>query len=495
MRIAAIMAAMLCLAAPRVASARPPEVQDLRACAEQALKDWRVPGMAVAVVRDDAVVLIEGYGVRRLDEPAPVDVDTVFAIGSNTKAFTAALVAMEVGAGRMAWDGPVVRYLPDFQLSDPWVTREVTIRDLLVHRTGLARGDLLWHGSGLERAEIVRRLRWLPQRLPFRSRYDYNNLGYIVVGEALSAASGVSWDDMIRSRLFQPLGMTRSSTSIVALETLDNVAAPHWIESGSAVVIPRMNLDNLGAAGAVNSSAADMARWLRFQLADGKAPDGRVVAPERPLRTTRTAQIATPTALDDLSPTTHFNAYGMGWAQFDYQGRMVLQHTGGVDGMQSEMVLVPEEKFGFVILTNAEGHDLSRAMIYRLLDLYLDVPPRDWSNLLLDRFHQDDEAGETSAAPSAPVAPPRPLGDYVGIYADPLYGEVVVTRSGRDLTLAFGPLHRLTLSPHDRDAFRGLWNHPRLGTSTVVFSQNGDGAVDRLQLDAIGSFIRKPAAP
>lgn len=494
MRIAAIILTAAGLALAPAAWGRAAEPAALRAYAEQALKDWRVPGMAVAVVRDDTVVLAEGYGVRRLGEAAPVDADTVFAIGSNTKAFTAALVAVEVDAGRMAWDAPVVRYLPDFQLSDPWVAREVTIRDFLVHRVGLSRGDMLWHGSGLERAEIVRRLRWLPQRLPFRSRYDYNNLGYVVVGQALAAATGQSWDDLVRARLFQPLGMDRSSTSVAALEGLDDVAAPHWIADGAATAIPRMNLDNLGPAGSINSSAADMARWLRFQLADGRI-DGRVAAPARALRVTRSAQVTTPTAQDDLFPSTHFNAYGMGWAQFDYHGRLVLQHTGGVDGMQSEMVLVPEEGLGFVILTNAEGHDLSRAMLYRLLDLYLGAPTRDWSALLHARFHAEDEDEAEAAAPPPTIGPARPLQDYVGTYADPLYGEIQVTRAGDGLTLTFGPLHRLTLAPHSRDAFKGRWNHPRLGGSTVVFSQDGDGAVERLRLGAVGTFVRRPPAP
>lgn len=354
MRIAAIILTTGLALAAGSGRAEPAGSTPLRAYAEQALNEWRVPGMAIAVVRDDAVILAEGYGVRRLGEAEPVGVDTVFAIGSNAKAFTAALAAMKVDAGRMAWDGPVVRYLPDFQLADPWITREVTIRDFLVHRAGLSRGDMLWHGSGLERADIVRRLRWLPQRLPFRSRYDYNNLGYVVVGQALAATSGESWDDQVRTRLFQPLGMTRSSTSISALESMDDTAAPHWIEKDAVTVMPRMNLDDLGPAGSINSSAADMARWLRFQLADGRF-EGRVVAPARTLRVTRAAQVSIPAARDELFPSTHFGAYGMGWSLFDYRRRLVLQHTGGVDGMQSEMVLVPEERLGFVILTNARG--------------------------------------------------------------------------------------------------------------------------------------------
>lgn len=493
MRVWGVIAFALALLPPLAAGAQPSqEAGELRAYVVDAMAQWGVPGMAVAVVRDDQVVLAEGYGVRRLGERASVDADTVFAIGSNTKAFTAAVIATEIEAGRMAWDAPVVRYLPDFQLLDPWVTREITIRDLLTHRHGLARGDMLWHGSGLDRTEIIRRMRRLPQRLPFRSRYDYNNLGYIVAGQAAAAAAGKSWDDLVHDRLLSPLGMSRSSTSISALEGMDDLASPHWIENGSTAVMPRMNLDNLGPAGSINSSARDMARWLRFQLADGQA-DGRPLVAARLLRQTRSAQVTTPTANDPLFPTTHFNAYGMGWALFDYQGRQILQHTGGVDGMQSEMVLVPEARLGFVILTNAEGHDLSRAVMYRLLDLYLAVPERDWSALFLERARADGEDEDDAASVATGASPSRPLQDYAGVYTDPLYGEVAVIATDAGLELTFGPLHRATLTPRSHDAFSGRWTHPRLGTSSVVFQQDAKGDVGGLELGGVGTFVRKPS--
>ena len=241
----------------------PNPLQGLDAAVERALRDWEMPGLALAIVKDDAVVLSRGYGVRELGQPTPVDERTVFAIGSVTKAFTAAALGMLVDEGKVGWDDPVTEHLPDFQLYDPYVTREITLRDLLTHRSGLPRGDLIWIGSDFDRAEILRRLRYLPPRWSFRSHYGYQNVLYLAAGQVVAAVTGRSWDEFVRERIFAPLGMTNSSTSVTALADAANVATPHADVDGRIRPVPYRNIDCIAPAGAINSNVAEMTQWIR----------------------------------------------------------------------------------------------------------------------------------------------------------------------------------------------------------------------------------------
>ena len=241
----------------------PNTLEGLDAAVEQALQDWQMPGLALAIVKDDAVVLSKGYGVRELGQSVPVDERTVFAIGSVTKAFTAAALGMLVDEGKIGWDDPVTAHLPDFQLYDPYVTREITLRDLLTHRSGLPRGDLIWIGSDFDRAEILRRVRYLPPRWSFRSHYGYQNILYLAAGQVVAAATGRSWDAFIRERIFAPLGMIDSSTSVTALADAGNVAAPHADVDGQIGPVPYRNIDCIAPAGAINANVVEMTQWIR----------------------------------------------------------------------------------------------------------------------------------------------------------------------------------------------------------------------------------------
>jgi CubicO group peptidase (beta-lactamase class C family) len=467
---------------------------DLNSYLSNSLALWHVPGMSVVVLRKGQVVFAKGYGVQTAGSSDPVDPETIFAIGSDTKQFTTTLIGMLVDDHKLNWDTPVSRLLPGFQLADPWMTRELTLRDLLTHRTGLARADMLWHASGKDRKEILQRMRYLPQEAPFRTRYGYNNLAYIVAGEAAAAAGGADWDKLIATRILQPLGMVRSSTSIEALSGESNVASPHWISGSEVRVIPRLNLDNLGPAGSINSTAMDMSRWIRFQLADGTF-DGKTLISEGSLRATRTPQVVMPFKSDVLFASTHFKMYGMGWNTFDYQGLQIFQHTGGVDGMQSEVVLVPEAGLGFAILSNAEGQNLTTAALYRVLDTFLGKETKDWSALLYKRWqkeHADETPDEKPTLAGNGATPSHPLMDYVGLYSDPLYGDVEVRQVDGKLQIKFGPQHMADLEHLHYDSFLGTWNHPRLGTSTITFTLANSGTVEKLQLGNIASFSRKP---
>ena len=242
---------------------------DFDAYVARVLKEFQVPGIAVAIVKDGKVVLAKGYGVRKLGESAPVDAHTLFGIASNTKAFTSAALAMLVDEGKITWDDPVIKYIPAFQLYDPYVTREMTIRDLLTHRSGLGlgAGDLLWWPpTDYSRDEIIRRFRYVKPATSFRSRYAYDNVLYMVAGQIIPAVTGKSWDEFIRERIFKPIGMSESNTSVSAFRPGDNIAIPHAPVDGRIEAIKYINLDNVGPAGAINSNVTDLAKWVIVQL-------------------------------------------------------------------------------------------------------------------------------------------------------------------------------------------------------------------------------------
>ena len=263
------------------------------------MREWNVPGLAIAIVKDDSVVYARGFGVREIGKPGRVDENTLFAIASNTKAFTATAVTMLAVQNKLSLNDLVTRYLPDWQLSDPWATREATLRDLLTHRMGYLtwQGDLVWYGSTYDRAEVIRRMRYLKPATSFRSAYGYSNYGFLTAGEIVAKVSGVSWDEFVRDHFFEPLGMTRTNTSVTALAGADNVAMPHTKIDDSIVVVPYRNVDNVGGAATINSSVADMSRWIRLQLANGMW-NRRQLVDSTAIRLTRTPQFTLPITLD-----------------------------------------------------------------------------------------------------------------------------------------------------------------------------------------------------
>ena len=339
------------------------------------------PGAAVAIVKDHRVVFAKGFGVRSLQEGGKVDADTLFAIGSNTKAFTATAIGQLVQQGKISWDDPVLRWIPGFQMYDPLVTREITIRDLLCHRSGLGTftGDLTTFGSIYDRNANINHIRFIKPTFDFRTGFGYSNLMFLVAGEIIPRVTSTSWDDFIQQQFFTPLGMKRSNTSFRELEKAANVATPHGLDQGKVVPIPHDNVDNIAPAGAINSSANDMAQWLLLQTGDGMHDGHRVVAPVV-IAETRKPQNLQPISdrRKALNPWTHFSTYGLGWGLSDYQGRLVVSHTGGLNGMISMVAMLPEENLGVVVLTDFDTHPLTASVVYHVFDAYLGVDSRDW---------------------------------------------------------------------------------------------------------------------
>jgi CubicO group peptidase (beta-lactamase class C family) len=484
--------------APVRAAARPADpIAGLDAYAAKAMRDWQGAGLAIAVVKDDSVVFAKGYGVREVGKPEPVTPNTVFAIGSNTKLFTAVAAGMMVDAGKMKWDAPITTYLPWFRLYDPYVSREITLADMLSHRSGLGRrGDLIWYGSPFDRKEILTRVRYLAPNSSFRSEFGYQNIMVMGAGEAVAAAAGQSWDDIVARRIFEPLGMRSSSTSVKALATASDVAQPHNWTDGKPVPVPYRDIDNIAPAGSINSSVVDMAQWLRFLLADGTF-GGRSLIKPATLREIESPHTIVRTEPDTLRPSTHFAAYGLGVGMHDYLGVKVMTHTGGIDGMLSQVTWVPERKLGVVILTNTSGHNaLFGALAERVLDAYLGAPARDWSAIDLAETRQQEQRmaaamARMKAARVTGTTPSLSLEKYAGTYVNAMYPDLVVSYADGGLSMKFGTAFSGKLEHWQYDTFRALM--PTLGEDSelATFTLDYRGRVAKVDVQGVGEFTRK----
>ena len=496
MRIGLVAAALALTASPVQAQFRP---RDFDGYVARGLEALRTPGAAIAVVKDGRVVFAKGYGVRALGrgETGRVDAHTLFQIASNTKAFTTAALAMLADEGKLSWDDPVTKFLPGFQLYDPYVTREFTVRDLVTHRSGLGlgAGDLLWFHSDYSRGEIAYRIRFAKPASSFRSAYAYDNVLYIVAGEIVPAIGGMSWDDFVTKRILTPLGMTETGTTIAYFTAAPNRAAPHAVERGTLQIVPIDSVDNTAPAGGIVSNVTDLAKWLICRLDSGRYAGGRLFS-ERQAREMWSGQTILPIADPDpplaaLRP--NFSEYGLGWRLRDYRGRKIVSHTGGLAGMSSQITLVPAEKLGIVVLTNSEA-DLMAALSYRLLDDFLDAPqPRtDWVSAFaqaaqLDRAQADSVLRASSAGRDSLSRPSLPLERYAGRYRDALYGDATITLESGRLVLRFShsPAFVGDLEHWQHDTFIARWRTPHIEDAYVTFALNPDGSVDRFRMAAV----------
>ena len=421
---------------------------NLDAYIAKSMKNWNIPGLAIAIVKDDSVVFAKGFGVRTMGTHDSVDTHTLFAIASLSKAFTTASLGLLVDQKKLNWDDRVTDYVPYFQLYDPYATREMRVRDLLCHRSGLHTfgGDLIWYGTTYDRKEIIHRIRHLKPRYSFRATYGYQNIMLLTAGEIIPAITGRQWDDCIRDSIFVPLGMTETNTSVRAFEGQSDVATPHTTYHGALITIPYRNVDNVASAAAINSSVNDLAKWMRFWL---RPPDTNGVGVLHLSSATR-YELWTPQTIIPISqratkinPSRHFSTAALGWFAFDYLGRKIMNHGGGMDGMISNITLAPEERLGVVILTNSIN-SLPPAIAYRVLDQYLGAPERDWSTENLERMKAADssmkaaqkkEAGERAKSSKPSLTP----GEYAGTYRSEMYGDVRVAEEDGKLVVFFVP--------------------------------------------------------
>jgi CubicO group peptidase (beta-lactamase class C family) len=410
----------------------------------KALADWKVPGVAVAVVKDGKVILAEGYGVRDVKNKLKVTSKTLFAIGSSSKAFTAADAGILVDDGKLEWDKPVREYLPTFQMWDEVATKEMTLRDLLCHRSGLPRHEFMWIGSPLSRQGIFDRLRYLEPTHGFRQTWQYQNQMIMTAGYLIGEVSHSSWEDFTRTRIFEPLGMTRASFSIETMKADADHSLPYGEKKDQVVEIPYRNIDIIGPAGSINASVEDMAKWVLMNLAKGKAGDKRIVS-EAAMKEIHSPQMiiqdATFLMLHDF-PELYYPSYGMGWFLTSYRGHGILHHGGNIDGFSAMVSFMPRENMGLVILTNLNGSMLPTITLYNIYDRLLGLDPIGWSQRfkdIVDKMKaQAEKAKKEAVSDKKPgTTPSHPLDEYIGDYVHPAYGTMSIVKDGAGLKAQF----------------------------------------------------------
>src|SRR2546425_5359154 len=484
---------------PAAAQQRPLDGFD--AYVAKAMTDWRVPGLAIVVVKDDSVVFIKGYGVRELGKPDPVTVHTRFGNMSTTKAFTAMLVAMLADSGRVSFDDPVTKYEPAVQFADPYVTREIAVRDLLTHRVGFGDPDYLWGTSGLDFATIAHRLRYVPTQTSFRSRFQYNNVTYALAGDVAARAAGTTWQALLHARILGPLGMTETVADASELQAagIADVSAPHGIVRDTARVlpVPLAGIDNIAPAGAAFSTATDMAKWLRFLLDSGRVAGRRLVSAQNFAQLFRPQQVIMQPQYPAARLTGyHFQAYGMGWFLQDYRGEFIAYHPGSIEGRSAIVGLIPDRRVGVAIFTNLDHSELRHALMYTVFDRFIGpaAPAHDWSAEMraLYKHLADSTRAVRQAEESKRITgthPTLPLDRYTGTYADSLFGTATVGMSDGRLTLQSGSA-KGQLEHWQYDVFRVTWADPFWDPAYVAFAIDTDGSVGELRFVDGGSYRR-----
>ena len=498
-----IFVALIALAGVSPAFAAPPANLDKRV--EELRRASELPGLAIAIVENGETTLARGYGVRKLGGTDLVNADTIFMTGSTGKAVTVAALATLVDAGRIGWDDKVIDHLPGFQMYDPWVTREMTIRDLLVHRSGLGlgAGDLMFvPRSNRTRADMLAGLRHIKPATSFRSGYAYDNILYTVAGALIEAVSGTSFEHYVRDRVFKPAGLLTATSDEPTRLATANRAYPHGRISGAVRGLgplqPLDETDQLGAAstpaGLLAMSANDLGKWLTIQLARGKTPDGGRLFSEQ-----ASVEMWTPQIIEPIGPVPPgfeatkpmFKTYALGWEVADYGGAKIISHSGGVFGFITMVVLIPEKNVGFAITMNAEESAVRRGLTYELLDHYLGRPHVDWAGrykvLVATMLSNAKTAVAATAAAPAKIGPSLPLDRYSGQYRDPWYGRVTVGRGSNGLTINFDETPRMggPLVHHQYDTFIARFTDRNIEPAFVTFTLDAEGTIERITMKPV----------
>ncbi len=500
-RISVLSVLILVVAASAVAQNK---VEDFDKYAEAARQEWKVPGMAITVVQDGKVILAKGYGLREVGKTSPVDADTLFGAMSTTKAMTAVTMGMLVDEGKVSWDDKVIKHLPDFRVADAYVTSELRIRDLFTHNGGMGNADFLWAWTPeLSAAEIVKRMQYARPAYPFRGGYTYQNIMYGVAGQVIEKVSGMPWERFVGERLFAPLGMKNTFATYGASSSYQNRSAAHYDIDDKTTAIPEMMADPIAPAGAVWSTANDIAKWIDFMLSNTTVNGKQLLKPATHQALLRPHAIVPPAQFYPTVSLTkpHWTTYGLGWFQHDYRGEMVNFHTGSLAGRTAIIGLIPDKKMGIYIFGNIDHAEVRHALMYKAFDVFAfsDGSGRDWSKemkALYDGLEaQSKRQVETQKARRrSDTKPSRDLPDYAGKYADPLYGELEVRLADGKLRLSIGKgdTRSADLEHWHHDTFQTKWHRRWLGDGFVSFQLNpASGEVEAITIS--GAQLRRVA--
>ena len=425
-------------------AAQPAFITDsLDAYVNRAMQQWQVPGLAVAVVKDGKIVVAKGYGVSNVETKQKVDEFTLFQIASNSKAFTGTAISLLNYQKRLLLDTTVTSYLKDFKLYDDCATQQATVRDLLCHRLGYAtfQGDFLHWGSNLSRKEVVYNWRTLKPVYKFRYTYGYTNMGFVTAGEIIKAVTDTTWDDYITVHFFKPLQMKHTNVSFSELTNDKNACKAYTLVDNKLTLLPYTNIDNIGACASINSCISDMANWLLMQLDSGRF-NGTTVVPWPVLAETRNSQMVIGDVSSRMFPSKHFTTYGLGWQLYDYNGKKICENGGGANGFVTKTKFIPELGLGVIVYTNTDANSLYEALTTQIIDAYMQLPYRNYSDIYLNRNNAGVAQDSTELAGyRATVAkkntPDLKLKDYTGKYNNSFYGEIEVREENGQLNIYF----------------------------------------------------------
>lgn len=475
---------------------------DFDALIEKTMAEWMVPGMALAVVRDDEILLSRGFGVRTIRTEEPVTEKTMFGIGSMTKSFTATAMAALVSENRASWDGRVIDTFPAFRHPDPWVTRELTIRDMLCHRTGLPRGVHVLLRGNYDLDTYLQRVQYLKPAASFRSQFYYTNTTFEAVGKMFPALAGLSWEAFMQNKIFSPLGMASSNTNVSELAKVENRAEPHTVIDGKVQTAPWRDIGN-DASGSINSCAADLAQWIKL-VANKGAFDGQSLIAAREVEEMHSPQVIIPASHPDaaffqaLGMDTDFVSYGLGWIVLQYQGNKLAFHPGGIGGYTAMAAVLPRQNTGLAILCNLDENVASPllfALMFTLVDLALGLPRKDWIgdsfNLAQMGEAQAKAAWQKIVESRVPgTSPSLPLERYVGKYWEDFCGEMLVTVEDGKLVAHFGSVSKADLVHWHYETFRATWRDPKFAPEFITYTLDKTGAVAAMQVETMAVFER-----
>ena len=452
----------------------------------EGINKWKPPGLAVTVVKDGEIVFKKAYGVTNINTLQSVDTNTLFGCMSTTKAFVAAGLAILVDDGKLDWDDKVIDYLPEFQLKDPYITREITIRDLLTHRTGIGNTDYLWSLMTISSDSVLHKMREVENTYSLRSSFIYQNIFYLAAGKVIEKVSGKPWGEFLKERIYLPLGMTNTYPSLKAVKPIKNKAEAHFEIDDKIEKIEQMDADAIGPAGAMWSSIDDIGKWIQFLLNEGVKNGDTLISSKNFKELFKPQQIIPSNEFYPTQQITkpHWMTYGLGWFQHDYKGKMVQFHTGSLAGMVAIAGMIPDENVGVYVMGNLDHVELRHAIMYAVFDLFTDGKlSRNWSEDFYTIYHPE-KVDEPEPQPTPNTTPTFKEKDMIGKYVNLQYGWLKVYNENNVLKFNFNNTVYGKLTHWNYDTFQGAFDKTYWGKLMFNFRLDSSGKLS--QVDAFG---------
>jgi CubicO group peptidase (beta-lactamase class C family) len=459
------------------------KINELDHYIENGISLWKPPGLAVTVVKDGEIIFKKGYGVTNIETQNPVNVNTLFGCMSTTKAFTAAGLAMLVDDGKLKWDDHVIDYLTDFQLSDPYITRELTIRDLLTHRSGIGNTDYLWSWMTISGDSALYKMRDVKPTYSLRSSFIYQNLMYLAAGKVIEKVSGQSWESFLKERIYNPLGMNETFATYKMVKDKKNKAEAHMTFEGKTIKIDQLIADEIGPAGSMWSSINDIGKWIQFLLNNGVHEGDTLVSSKNFKELFKPQQIIPKNEFYPTQKLTkpHWTTYGLGWFQHDYRGKMVQFHTGSLPGMVAIAGLIPEENIGVYVMGNLDHVELRHAIMYTVFDLFMDGKiTRDWSAEFKALYTQNTKTDVPKRI--ANTKPSLPIDEMLGTYKHLQYGTIKITKTKKGVQFNLNNTVKGTLSHWHYDTYQIAFDVKAYGKAMVNFRLNAEAKVSYIEV-------------